>query len=121
MLAVRFSLLRVNQNPVVNDDGEIVLPVACEIHNKGFTRLLCVAPAATTKAALLKDCPPIGGNQLAIFAVDHHIEVILRCLEKDEILALVLVQIAANHVVQTRVLNWRFVSIQFRELPRASE
>ena len=34
------------------------------------------------------------------------------------ILALVLVQVAAHHVVQPRVFDWRLVTIQFRELPR---
>src|SRR5437870_6898698 len=89
-LGVPLSFLRINQYPVMDHDRQIILPMAGQISHDRFAGFGQITPAAA-KSAFFKNLPPIGGYQFVMRVEDHQVEVIFGGLEKDQILALVVV------------------------------
>src|SRR2546430_14153090 len=84
------SLLRIDEDAVVDHHSQIVFAIAGEIGDDSFTRFGQIA-AATAKSALLKYLPAIGRNQFVIGIEEDEIEIIFGGLKKHEIFAAIAV------------------------------
>lgn len=77
----------------MNENDEIVFPLARHVGNEGFTRFSPVAPTVA-EGALLEDLPAVRGREFGRLVESHDVEVVLRGFEEDEVFAPVLVQVA---------------------------
>src|SRR5439155_10016581 len=78
------SLLRINQNPVVHQDDQVVFAVTAYVCNQRFTWFGQVA-ASAAEGPFLKDLPPTGWGQLMRRLERHDVEIVLGGFQKDQL------------------------------------
>ena len=110
------SLLRIDQDAVVDEDDEVVLAVAGHVGHDGFARFGEIG-AAAAEGALLEDLPAVGRDQLVAGVEDDEVEVVPGGFQEDQVLAAIVVQVAGDDVVEVAVLDGRFVAVEFGQVP----
>ena len=89
------SLLRIDEDAVVDENDEVVLLVAGHVGHGAFARFgQRVLRAA--KRVLLEHLPAVAGHQLAVFVERNEIEMVFRRLHKDELFASAAVRIVSG-------------------------
>src|SRR4026207_2371552 len=100
----------------MDDHNEVVLLVARDVDDHRFARFGLLA-APSTKRPLFENLPACRRNELGMFIEDHEIEVILSRFEKDEVFAVVLIEIAGDHSMKVSILDGRLIAVEFLEFP----
>ena len=103
----------------MDDHDQIILAITGDISHDGFSRFGKLA-RATAKTFLLEHLPSVRRHELVLRVKNHQIKIVSGRLEKDEVLATVVRQVAGNDVAEETIFDWRLVTIQCGEFPNVA-
>src|SRR5580692_10294612 len=82
----RRSLLRINQDPVVDENDQVILAIARHIRHRAFTGLR-QGIVSTAEGMLFKHLPSVTWHQLALFAEEDQVQIVSRRFHEHELFA----------------------------------
>src|SRR5262245_19945300 len=76
-------LLPVDEDAVVDEQGQVVLAVAGQVHNQGLARFALVGTAAAAEGALLEHLPAVGRLEFPIGLENDQVHMAAGGFEED--------------------------------------